>query len=144
MPVDIQSMRESDLPSVLAFWKSIPGVGLNESDTTEHLRNFLDRNPDLSLVVRDGDEVIAAVLCGHDGRRGYLHHLAVAAKHQRRGIGTQLIEQSIANLRELKILKCNIFVYAENDDGRDFWTANGWFDRTDLTVMQRITANQQQ
>jgi hypothetical protein len=37
----------------------------------------------------------------------------------------------------LSIQKCNIFVYADNDDGIGFWRQNGWHDRSDLKVMQR-------
>jgi len=138
MTLNIESMSESDLPEVLALWEASAGVGLNESDTIEQLSSFLRRNPGLSLIGRHQTEVIAAVLCGHDGRRGYLHHLAVATGYHRRGIGTRLVKQCIDNLRELKILKCNIFVYNDNDEGTDFWCENGWFDRSDLKVMQRL------
>lgn len=138
MPPNIRSMTTSDLPEVLALWDASPGVGLNESDTVEQLSGFLARNPGLSLVAQEKDKVIAAVLCGHDGRRGYLHHLAVATDYQRRGVGTQLIEQCIKSLRELKILKCNIFVYNDNDDGTEFWRGKGWFDRSDMKIMQRL------
>ena len=138
MPPNIRSMTTSDLPEVLALWDASPGVGLNESDTVEQLSGFLARNPGLSLVAQEKDKVIAAVLCGHDGRRGYLHHLAVATDYQRRGVGTQLIEQCIKSLRELKILKCNIFVYNDNDDGTEFWRGKGWLDRSDMKIMQRL------
>jgi putative acetyltransferase len=140
MDVDISKLIPADLPEVLAFWSSLDGVGLNESDTVERLVAYLQRNADLSLVARDDGQVIGAVLCGHDGRRGYLHHLAVAPTHRRQRIGAALVDRCIARLAQLGIQKCNIFVYADNDDGSEFWRKSGWLDRSDLKIMQRTTS----
>ena len=115
------------------------GVGLNESDTIEKLLAYLDRNPNLSLVARDGFRLIGAVLCGHDGRRGYLHHLAVDTAHRGRGIGRQMVESCLSSLTGLGILKCNIFLYVDNDTGQRFWDRCGWSARRDLQVLQLVT-----
>ena len=136
--MNFSPITSTDLKEVLDFWSQSPGVGLNESDTIERLNDFLLRNPGLSLIVRDEDRVIGAVLCGHDGRRGYLHHLAVATDYQGQGIGTRLIDTCLANLGQLGIWKCNIFVYADNEVGAAFWRARSWIDRVDLKVMQRV------
>lgn len=92
-------------------------VGLNESDTPDLLFACLLRNPGLSLVVRHEGVVIAAVLCGHDGRRRYLHHLAVVPEYRGQGSGTVLVDRCLSKLESLGILKCNLCVYAENDGG---------------------------
>lgn len=134
---EISEMTPVDLPDVLAFWATIDGVGLNESDTLDNLDAYLVRNVGLSLVVRDAGRIIGAVLCGHDGRRGYLHHLAVAQAHRRQQIGTAIVDRCLSSLAMLGIQKCNIFVYANNDDGAAFWQKTGWHDRGDLKIMQR-------
>lgn len=133
-------MTQSDFEDVLSFWKTTPGVGLSDADNPDGLRDFLVRNPDLSLVVRFEGRIIGAVLCGHDGRRGYLHHLAVESDYRKQGIGQSLVECCLFQLRSQGIQKCNIFVYADNPDGIGFWERNGWFDRNDLKVMQRRTS----
>jgi len=130
-------MAELDLEAVLALWSETEGVGLNESDTPEQLRAYLKRNPGLSLVVRDGGQIVGAVLCGHDGRRGYLNHLAVRPEYRRRGLGCQMVETCIASLKTLGILKCNIFLFAGNELGEQFWKRHGWSQRSDLLVFQR-------
>ncbi len=129
-------MTASDCEDVLAFWRDMPGVGLSEGDTPDELAAYLERNPGLSLVVRREGRVFAAVLCGHDGRRGYLHHLAVAADARGQGLGKLLVDRCLAKLGALGIAKCSLFVYADNEDGSRFWAKNGWYDRTDLKVMQ--------
>lgn len=130
-------MCESDFTEVLRLWQQAEGVGLNESDTPKQLSNYLRRNPDMSFVARDGGKIVGAVLCGHDGRRGYLHHLAVAKSHRRKGLGRKLVEMCLARLTEIEIRKCNIFLYVNNADREGFWKHNGWVNREDLCVMQR-------
>ena len=135
----LRGMRLEDYPEVVALWKRTEGVGLNESDNLESIAFFLERNPGLSQVIEFDGEVAGAVLCGQDGRRGYLHHLAVATAHRGRGLGKQLVDACLKNLSELKILKCNIFLYASHAPGKSFWEHQGWAVRPDLHVMQRPT-----
>jgi len=130
-------MAESDLDAVLALWSQTDGVGLNEMDTPEQLRAYLKRNPSLSMVVRDGEQIVGAVLCGHDGRRGYLNHLAVRPEYRKRGLGGQMVETCLSALKSIGILKCNIFLFAGNELGEDFWKRHGWSPRSDLLVFQR-------
>jgi N-acetylglutamate synthase len=139
MDIQISSMTPCDLDEVLRLWAATAGVGLNESDTPEQLQAFLDRNHSLSLVARNGSRLVGAVLCGHDGRRGYLHHLAVVPEYRGQGIGRRIVEECLAALAALQILKCNIFLYTDNDSGQQFWDRCGWAARADLKVLQRMT-----
>ncbi len=140
MTIAIAPMTAGDLAPVLDLWARTEGIGLNESDTLQQLRAFLDRNPGLSLVVRDGERLVGAVLCGHDGRRGYLHHLAVTPECRGRGLGRQMVESCLSTLAALGILKCNVFLYADNNAGQQFWRHSGWWEREDLKVLQRATS----
>lgn len=137
MAFQIRPVVEQDLPALIAFWSGTPGVGLNECDTLECLRIYLDRNPGLSLIAFNGDSIAGAVLCGHDGRRGYLNHLAVAEGLRRQGLGRSLVEQCLTKLDALGIRRCNIFLFANNDAGAAFWLRCGWNPRSDLVMMQR-------
>jgi putative acetyltransferase len=132
-------MTAGDLEAALRLWVETEGVGLNESDTPERLRAFLDRNPGLSLVVRDGPRLVGAVLCSHDGRRGYLHHLAVRPEYRGRGLGRQMVQRCLAALAALGIPKCVIFLFADNEPGERFWSRCGWSERGDLKLLQRQT-----
>ena len=130
-------MTPADYDAVLALWQSSEGIGLNESDTREAIAAYLVRNPGFSLVAEVKGVIVGALLCGHDGRRGYLHHLAVASPHRRRGLGRTLVDESIARLRAQGITKCNIFLFANNAAGRAFWLRQGWAPREDLVVVQK-------
>jgi ribosomal protein S18 acetylase RimI-like enzyme len=129
----------TDYDTVLVLWRSCEGIGLNESDTREAIAAFLVRNPGLSLVATDEDGgIVGAVLGGHDGRRGYLHHLAVVPAHRGRGLGRRLVDETLARLRRHGIPKCSIFLYADNAAGRAFWLREGWSAREDLVVVQKV------
>lgn len=129
----------SDHDACYSLWSASDGIGLSEADSHQNITKFLDRNPGLSFVAVDRrDSCLAgAVLCGCDGRRGYLHHLAVAPSHRRRGIGGELVARALGALAGIGVRKCHIFVIADNGAGRKFWEAAGWELRTSLLVMSR-------
>ncbi|HEX6748777.1 MAG TPA: GNAT family N-acetyltransferase [Longimicrobium sp.] len=130
-------MTADDIPEALALWSASEGVGLRGADEPGELARYLARNPGLSIVAREDGRMVGAVLCGHDGRRGYLHHLAVAASHRRRGIGAALVERCLAGLRGDGIAKCHLMVYHHNQAGQAFWRRIGWHARDDLLIMSR-------
>ena len=134
----IRPMSIEDYAAVLDLWEASDGVGLGDSDTRPAIASYLERNRGLSLVLLVEGAIVGAVLCGHDGRRGYLHHLAVAVAHRSRGHGRSLVDACLDGLRAEGIPKCTIVVYADNTAGEAFWTGNGWADRDDLRVMQRL------
>ncbi len=137
----IRAMTISDYPSAFALWRASEGVGLNESDTECACGLFLARNPGLSAVALAADGTLAGVLlCGHDGRRGYLHHLAVASSHRKQGIARRLIDWCFERLAAERIQKCNVFLFNDNVDGGSFWRHNGWQQRADLQVLQRLVS----
>ena len=80
---------------------------------------------------------MGAALCGFDGRRGDLCHLAVEPAYRGRGVGRHLVEECLAKLREAGMLKCNIRVFANNSEGKAFWRHMGFVLRDDLAMMQR-------
>ncbi len=136
----IRKMTARDCIAVLAFWQNIRGIGLDDDcDSPAGLRRYLKRNPGLSFVACDGDSIVGAVLSGHDGRRGYLHHLAVATSHRKRGIGKALVARCFQALAKQHIPKCNIFLFRSNAAGRAFWQHNGWNLRRDLSILQKKT-----
>jgi len=137
MPYAIEPMSIDDFDEVSRLWQQIEGLGLGQSDSKPNIASYLARNPGLSFVARDANRIIGAVLCGHDGRRGCLHHLAVAREHRKQGLGKALVAACLDRLAGLGILKCNLFLFADNAQGEVFWRHTGWVKRTDLQVMQK-------
>jgi N-acetylglutamate synthase len=136
--VEIRAMAMSDYAAVTVLWRRTDGVAQNESDTEDAIAAFLRRNPGMSSVaISEAGAVIGAVLCGSDGRRGYLHHLAVLPSERKRGVAARLVARCFAELERAGIAKCNLFLFDDNADGAAFWEHNGWLARTDLVVYQK-------
>jgi putative acetyltransferase len=136
---EIAEMTLADYDVAYQLWRTTEGMGLSQADSREGIAAFLERNPGLSLVARVRGEVVGTLLCGHDGRRGYLHHLAAAPACRNRRIGTRLVETCLARLAEWGIRKCHVFVRAENEPGKGFWRQRGWQERMDLTLLSQET-----
>ncbi len=128
-------MSMADYAEVYALWEGMPGIGLSSADSYDEIAKYLERNPGLSHTARIDGKLVGAVLCGHDGRRGYLQHLAVAPQVRRQGIGRNLVEKCLQSLAGLGIKRCHIFVYTDNESGLGFWESADWFRRGDLLIM---------
>lgn len=132
-------MLTTDYPALRTLWESSEGVGLSDADSPEGFEQFLRRNPRLSSVALDGERVVGGVLCGHDGRRGYIHHLAVSSTHRRRGVARSLVTRCLSLLGAEGIQKCHVFVLGDNEEGRIFWEKSGWPARVELMVFSSPT-----
>jgi N-acetylglutamate synthase len=136
----LRPMTEEDIPAALALWQGLPGIGLRDADSPESLAKYLRRNPGCSFVARtESGELAGVSLAGHDGRRGYLHHVAVAECFRKQGIGRQLVERCAEALKAEGIEKINFWVKADNTAGLAFWKRIGARERTDLVVVSLIT-----
>jgi ribosomal protein S18 acetylase RimI-like enzyme len=130
-----RSMKDADFDEVSALWQQTENIGLSNADTRENISNFLVRNPGLSFVALINNNIIGTILCGHDGRRGCIYHLAVNKTHRKYGIGRQLVQNSLDGLAKANIERCHIHVYVKNKSGLDFWGNSGWFTRDELELL---------
>ena len=117
-----------DYDPVIALWCKEEGVEICEGDSREEITEYLKRNPGLSRVAEASGELVGAALCGHDGRRGWIYHLAVAPRHRGRGIGKLLLDDCVRGLREAGLKRAIILVAGDNPAGHQFWLRNGWED----------------
>ncbi len=141
MNIQIRAFVLDDYPAALALWKRTEGLGLNESDEQAAVAQFLNRNPDCSAVAQtDEGTLVGAMLCGHDGRRGSLHHLAVERDYRQHGLGRRLVDHGMASLARAGIPKCNIFILRDNADGAAFWLREGWYHTPWLNLQKLLKA----
>lgn len=137
MEVVIQEMVIEDYDEVRALWEASEGIQVSDIDSSLSIDRFLKRNAGLSFVARERGQLVGAVLCGHDGRRGYIDHLAVRLSHRRQGIGQSLASRCLFHLMRIGIRRWNLFVLEDNQDARAFWTHLGWAEKVELVTMSR-------
>jgi putative acetyltransferase len=124
-----------DHDEAMALWNLVEGIEVAEGDSKEEIRAYLLRNPGLSRVAEENATIVGAVLCGHDGRRGLIHHLAVAPAHHGKGIGKLLVRECVAHLRATGIVRALIFVAGDNAGAHSFWLRLGWEDVAGAILM---------
>ena len=125
-------MTIADYDRVIELMRATPGVSIRDADSREATARYLARNPDLSFLAERDGQLIGCVLCGHDGRRGYLQHLIVLPEYRRQGIANALVECCLAQLEQLGIHKTHIDVFRTNELAQNYWESQGWQLRTDI------------
>ncbi|MGH8526925.1 MAG: GNAT family N-acetyltransferase [Gammaproteobacteria bacterium] len=136
MKLLIRPMRDDDIEPCIELWREIEGIILrDESDNRPALETFLGRNPGLSFVAEDDARVIGSILCGHDGRRAHIYHLAVREGLRRARCATDLFNVSLKAIQSQGITRCHAYVRARNLTALKFWTSVGAALRRDIDVV---------
>ena len=139
--MDIRTMIPEDYDAVYSLWMHTPGMGLNNmDDSREGITRYLARNPNTCFVAAVSGEIVGAILSGHDGRRGFIYHMAVAVPHREKGIGSLLLDHALKALKSEGITKVALVVMDRNAIGNDFWERKGFVMRTDLIYRNKALA----
>jgi len=128
----IRVMTADDYDSVAKLWTSSSGIGVNPDDSKENISKYLQRNPKTSFVAVENSEIVGAILAGHDGYRGFIHHTAVSVSHRGIGIGTKLVNTAVDAIRNEGINKIVLVAFKTNTLGNSFWERRGFSIREDL------------
>ncbi len=130
----IREMKPQDYDEVFEMWQITTKRALSGADSRQGIEKYLKRNPGMSQVaVKDG-KIVGTVLAGHDGRRGFIHHMAVAPQYRRHGIGKMLAKTAVQKICGDGIDKVHIFCYQNNETGQSFWKNMGFSRRNDVFV----------
>lgn len=123
----IEVMTIDDYEELFIMWKSTPNMGLRSlDDSKEGISSFLNRNPNTNFVAYEEDQLVGAILSGHDGRRGYIYHTVVLPDYRGRGIASDLVDMAVEALRKEGITRVCLNVMETNEPGKKFWINKGW------------------
>ncbi len=141
----IRPMQLKDYEKVYALWTGTAGMGMRSlDDSFEGIQKFLQRNPGISFVAEEREELVGVLLCGHDGRRGYIYHAAVRSDCRKQGIGRALVDASLKALKAEGIHKVALVAFKTNELGNAFWESEGFEERKDLIYRNKSLNNENQ
>lgn len=139
--MNYRNLKISDYDAVMALWSGCGGLSLRDADSREGVEKYLQRNPGLSFVAEDETGILGTLMAGHDGRRGYIQHLAISPGIRRRGIGTRLVELCLGALKKEGIEKSHVHVIGANAEGVAFWCRLGWVHRNEIEMYSFINGS---
>ncbi|MFJ3486875.1 GNAT family N-acetyltransferase [Pseudomonas sp. NPDC090202] len=130
--ITFRTMTLDDYDAVIELMRDTPGISLRDADSREATVRYLERNPGMSFVAEADGRLCACVMCGHDGRRGYLQHLLVLPAYRQQGVARELVQRCLDSLAQLGIRKCHLDVFKTNTSAAAYWQHQGWQLRTDI------------
>ena len=139
MSMMVRAFEAKDEHAVVELWSRC-GLIRPTNDPHADVQRKLRVRPDLFLVGVLEGEIVASVMAGYEGHRGWLNYVAVDPAHQRQGLGKAIIAHAEARLRESGCPKINLQVRTGNHVAIDFWERIGYA-RDDVVSMGKRLAN---
>ena len=136
--MEIRKLTINDYEEIYELWMSTPGMGLNDVDDSKSgIDAYLKRNPNTCFVAVASGKIVGVILSGHDGRRGYIYHLAVSIVNRNNGIGSALIDSALQALKDEGIHKVALVVFKNNEIGNTVWERKEFSIREDLNYRNK-------
>lgn len=123
--MEIRPFRSEDEAAVVALWEAC-GLVRPWNNPVKDIQRKLAAQPELFLVGCLADRVVATVMAGYEGHRGWINYLAVSPDHRRQGLGRQIMAAAEARLRQRHCPKINLQVRAANRDVLAFYQRLGY------------------
>ncbi len=121
----IRPYQESYEDAVVRLWREC-GLVVPWNDPHKDIRRKLSIQRDMFLVGLVDDRIVAAVMAGYEGHRGWINYLAVSPNCQKKGLGRRMMDEAEAQLRKMGCPKINLQVRTSNTGVIDFYKALGY------------------
>ena len=138
--VTYKIVTAADYDELYALWNQVEQTkrALNPvDDSREGISRYIKRNPSTCFAALSDGKIVGAILTGHDGRRGIIHHLCVHPDFQRKGIAAILVSKAEEALKKEGINKIFGLVFKDNDKANSFWEKQGYSLRTNLNYRNK-------
>ena len=123
--MELRPYASSDETAVIALWRRCE-LTRPWNDPRKDIQRKLTTQPGLFLVGELKGRIIATIMAGYDGHRGWVNYLAVAPEHRTRGYGRLLMQQIEERLTAMGCPKLNVQVRASNKEVLAFYRKIGY------------------
>jgi ribosomal protein S18 acetylase RimI-like enzyme len=123
--MEIRTFRRGDEAAVVALWERC-GLTRPWNDPRKDIERKLEVQPELLLVGLVAGDIVATVMAGYDGHRGWINYLAVSPDARRRGFGRAMMLEAERRLRAVGCPKINLQVRSANASVIAFYSALGY------------------
>lgn len=123
--MEIRPFEPRDEESVVQLWIDC-GLVVPWNNPESDIQRKLKVQPELFLVACSSSQIVATVMAGYDGHRGWINYLAVHPNHQRTGIGRRMMDEAEIRLRAAGCPKINLQVRSTNANVIEFYKRIGY------------------
>jgi ribosomal protein S18 acetylase RimI-like enzyme len=123
--LNIRPYHPADEEHVITLWHECCLVVPQNNPQRDILLN-VQVQPELFLVGLAGSQVVASIMAGYEGHRGWFNYLAVSPDFQRQGIGRRMVETATAKLEEMGCPKINLQIRTSNSEVIEFYKRIGF------------------
>lgn len=131
----VRALAAEDYGACLLLWARCGHASMPAWEDPTVLMRLIVRNPSICCAAEHGDRLVGTLLCGHDGARGCLHHVAVEEAWRRRGVGAALVARALAGLARAGIRQVHAAADSSNAGGMAFMRACGWQSQEELVLL---------
>src|SRR5579862_7872779 len=124
-PMEIRCFNAEDEPAVIALWQQCDLVR-PWNDPHRDICRKLKVNPEWFLVGLVDGQVVATIMAGYEGHRGWLNYLAVAPEFQRRGLAREIVAEAERLLRKTGCPKISLQIRTSNQAVIEFYRRLGY------------------
>jgi len=133
----IRQFVAADADTVVDLWRRCE-LTRPWNDPHRDIERKLGTQPELFLVVELGELVVASVMAGYDGHRGWVNYLAVAPEHRGAGLARALMRHVEERLLARGCPKVNLQVRTSNQAVLDFYRRIGYTVDDTVSLGKRI------
>jgi ribosomal protein S18 acetylase RimI-like enzyme len=138
--MEIRTFKNKDELDVVQLWRDC-GLIMPHNNPVTDINRKLATQPDLFLVGVKNGRIIASIMAGYEGHRGWLNYLAVSADMRRRGIGRQMVLEAEKLLCSLGCPKINLQVRSSNVETIAFYLKIGFVEDEVISLGKRLEAD---
>ena len=124
----IASIEDRDIPEVIALWQRC-GSTRPWNDPAADIALARSGANATILLGRDNGDLVASVLVGHDGHRGWVYYVTVDPEHRFKGFGRMIMSAAEDWLRARGIEKMQLMVRGDNTRVQAFYQSIGYFEQ---------------
>lgn len=135
--MQIRSFQNADRAAVIALWQAC-GLTRPWNDPDSDISFCIAKPESTILVGDDNGKIVASVMTGHDGHRGWLYYLAVDPTLQKAGHGRAMVQAAEAWLTARGVPKVMLMVRPENTQVRAFYDALGYTEEPRVIFSRRL------
>ncbi len=135
--MDIEQYKSEYESAVIELWWKC-NLLRPQNDPKKDIARKMKVNPELFLVGVEGNKVIATVMGGYDGHRGWVNYVGVDPAYQKTGVGRQMMDALEDKLKAIGCPKFNLLVRKDNIGAIEFYKKLGFIPDDCILMGKRL------